>query len=726
MTVCCDRTVVMPRGTKRPLYPRVLASLAGWALGASALAGGSPERTLLIIDPTSAESMYIGNYYKNARNIPDSNIVYMTPGAINYQAFVAQNQAALLGTLEHRLLDDHIDQIVISACDVFFINAPNLVFDACVSVNRFSLTGAYTIMPISSDVLAGVEVIQRNGYFKNSLTPRAYSAQTGWSGGGPSTSGDKSFLVATLGYLGERGNTTTEILDLIDRSVSADGSFPAGTFYYMRTNDVNRSGPRHDLYPAATSAIISLGGNAQHITSGQVLPDGNHDILGIMTGAATPNIDGANITILPGAFCDHLTSWAATFDKSQQTKVSPWIVKGASASWGAVEEPCNYPGKFPIANMHVNYFQGLSLGEAIFRSVSFVPFQGLLYGDPLTRPYTHIPVVDMPDLPSIVDGSAPLFLAYTGTTTHPTANVSVFELFVDGDKISDVLVPFPLILPAHLMTEGWHEVRLLGKDSTSIKSAGAFVGSFEIVRTDATVALEATTTTGDLATPFSFTLDASGEDIVEVRLVSNGRVLAATTRCNAVVTVYGSNLGAGPVRVQAEALRADGSVMRSSPIDLDIAFAPGTPAGIAPVAFDYSKRVLVNEPILVELPVSSDEDPASLSFTVLSGPTQATLVAGAGGFLFLTPNPGALGTDTISYRVDGPGGSSNIATVTILYNGYSLDLNADGSIGVDDLHELHINLVDVNLDGVADAEDLRFLERIIRCDEAKQMNAGRR
>jgi len=112
-------------------------------------------------------------------------------------------------------------------------------------------------------------------------------------------------------------------------------------------------------------------------------------------------------------------------------------------------------------------------------------------------------------------------------------------------------------------------------------------------------------------------------------------------------------------------LESKRSVMRSSPIELDIAFAPGSPAGVAPVAFDYSKRVLVNEPILVELPVASDEDPASLSYTILSGPTQATLALGAGGYAFVTPNPGATGTDTISYRVDGPGGSSNIATVTI-------------------------------------------------------------
>lgn len=695
-------------------------------MGAPALAGGSAEHTLLIIDPTNADSMYIGNYYKHARGIPDANVVYMAPGAIDYPAFVATNQPALLGTMAHRQLTDHIDQIVIAATDVFYIDAPGLVADGCVPVRRFSITGAYSIMPISSDVLAGVQSSQRNGYYQNSQTPRAFSAQSGWSGGVPSSSGDKSYLVASLGYLGERGNTTSEILDLIDRSVLADGSFPAGTFYFMQTNDSDRSGPRHGAYPGTVADIIALGGQAQHIT-GQVLPGGSHDCLGIMTGAASPNIDGSDITIIPGAFCDHLTSWAATFDKSQQVKVSRWIVKGASGSWGQVEEPCNYAGKFPIANIHTNYFQGLSLGEAIFRSVSFVPFQGLLYGDPLTQPFTHIPVVDMPDLPAMADGTGPLFLAYTGSTTHPTAGVSSFELIVDGDKLADVFSPFPLVLPAHLLTTGWHEVRLLGKDNTNIKAAGSFVGAIEIVRPDTSLALAAAgPTAGDLDTAYSFTLDATGDDIVEVRLISNARVLDASARCGATMAVFGSTLGAGAVRVQGEALHADGSITRSAPIELDIAFASSAPTGTPPRAVSYTKRVLGDDPILVELPAISDEDPASLSFTLLSGPAHATATLGSGGFVFLTPNAGAIGTDTLTYRVDGPAGSSNIATVTILYTGYDLDLNGDGVVGVDDLYTLHTNPTDVNGDGVADNADRRFLERVIRCDEMGSLNAQRR
>src|SRR6185436_10390321 len=121
---------------------------------------------------------------------------------------------------------------------------------------------------------------------------------------------------------------------------------------------------------------------------------GRVDCLGVMTGNATLPIETENMTLLPGSFCDHLTSWAATFDNGSQTTVASWIRKGAGASSGEVEEPCAYPGKFPASNMHVHYFQGLSLGEAWLRSLNYVPFQHLLYGDPMTRPFATLPSVN--------------------------------------------------------------------------------------------------------------------------------------------------------------------------------------------------------------------------------------------------------------------------------------------------------------------------------------------
>ncbi len=110
-----------------------------------------------------------------------------------------------------------------------------------------------------------------------------------------------------------------------------------------------------------------------------------------MTGTSFFNFPAANVVIRPGAFCDHLTSYAATFDENTQTKCSAWVANGASGTAGTVEEPCNYLGKFPHPRFHAWYFQGMSLGESYLRSMQFLPFQNLLYGDPMTRPWARFP-----------------------------------------------------------------------------------------------------------------------------------------------------------------------------------------------------------------------------------------------------------------------------------------------------------------------------------------------
>ena len=73
---------------------RALLAAAGLAVGMAAgavRAGGSPENVLIIINPANAESMYLGHYYQNARNIPASNVLYIDPAAVNYPAMAASN-----------------------------------------------------------------------------------------------------------------------------------------------------------------------------------------------------------------------------------------------------------------------------------------------------------------------------------------------------------------------------------------------------------------------------------------------------------------------------------------------------------------------------------------------------------------------------------------------------------------------------------------------------------
>ena len=633
-----------------------------------AAAGGTGENALLVVDPTSSDALWAANHYRAARDIPACNVLYMDPSATNYQSFVDTNLEGLFGTLADRGIADHIDYIVVMPGTDYRLSASGLVSDSCASVNNFGIAGAYTMAFIPDEILAGATSSKVNMYSSHAQTIYPFDSETGWVYGAPGAGGGGKhyFLSSLLGYTGERGNTMAEILDMVDRSVAVDGTFPAGTFYFMHTTDTARSGPRHNLYPGVAADIIALGGNAQVLFAD--LPLGNHDCLGIMTGRATLDIDGADMTILPGAFADHLTSYAGHFDSSTQTKMSRWIAKGASGTSGAVEEPCNYPGKFPHATMHRSYFKGLSLGEAWYRSMAFLPFQNLLLGDPLTRPFTYLPVVDVPDLPgSPVTGT--VFIHPTATATAPGAQIESIEVLVDGvtrrSGVSGEAIP----LQTDILSDGWHEVRALAYDDTDVRAVGRWVGWMEVDNGGRSATAVAGSTAGDQGHLFHFDVSAQGTGFVELRLVHSGRVLATTTSNPGSLDVFGVNLGAGPAVVQLEALFDDGARVRGLPIALDVSETGSGSGTFTPVASDYHRMVLSEGSCVVELPAVFDDGLDSASFTVVTPPSQASVAAGAaGGYRMITPQLGATGTDTLVWRVTTPSGVSSDATVTIEYH----------------------------------------------------------
>ncbi len=703
---------------------RTIANGATWALmlaaaALSAHAGGTPENAVLVVDPSRTDAMYIANYYMSARDIPAINVLYMDPTAPDYPTFADQNVDALFGTLTNLGILDHTDYIVLPPAASFYVSAPDLITDLCSPVRRLSISSAYTLAFIRDRILStDMTSTRRNRYASDENVPLGFDSNILWRQGYPSDTGTGQyyFLGAYLGYTGARGNTVPEIIALIDRSVAADATFPAGTFYFMQTTDSARSGPRDGSFDAIVAEIQAAGGNAEHLYD--ILPLGHYDALGIMTGWATLDIEGGDFAILPGAFCDHLTSWAATFDGASQTKVSSWIRKGASGSWGAVEEPCNYSGKFPHARMHLYYYLGLSLGEAVYRSVNYIPFQGLLYGDPLTRPFAYLPTVDVPDAPT-GPVSGVITLTPDATATSPGAQIAALDLLIDGVLYETIAPGDAFSVDTADLGDGWHDLRVLAYDDTDQRFTGRWVGAMTTANRGRSVALVASPTTGNWTTTFTADIAAAGGDVAEVRLLHNGRVVAAESGASASLQVYGLTLGAGPARVQAEALFADGRKVRSAPQVLDIDYAGDTPAGQPPVAFDYTKYVLGREPVVVELPATYDDPNATLTFTVLTQPAQATVVSGTGPYRLLRVDPLAEGTDTMTFQVSSPSGDSNVATVTIVYVSCLGDITGDGTVDLADLAAMLANYGmtadatledgDIDGDGDVDLSDLAIL-----------------
>ncbi len=115
----------------------------------------------------------------------------------------------------------------------------------------------------------------------------------------------------------------------------------------------------------------------------------------MMLGVADFSWKDAFSTILPGAICDNLTSCGGMLaDGSSQTPLTELLRYGAAGSSGTVVEPFAMMQKFPTPQIHVHYARGCSLAEAFYQSVS-CPFQLLIVGDPLCRPWAKIPQLEL-------------------------------------------------------------------------------------------------------------------------------------------------------------------------------------------------------------------------------------------------------------------------------------------------------------------------------------------
>ena len=670
----------------------LLAVMALVASAHVALAGGGPQNVLLVVDPMDGDALQVANHYQAARGIPSSNVLYLNPTAADYRAFVEGPRAAVLEKLRQPGVVGHIDYIVVPSGHAFYLPAAKLITgyinprdgkELC-AVSRISLTGAWTLANEAEAILAGpTHFTETNQYYANTDTPTAFDADTTWlRGRASSNSAAQAYLLGfQLGYSGERGNTVTETLAMIDRSVAADGSRPKGagpdgTFYFMKNADV-RSKTRTPFFQTAVDGLFRNGGKAEIVDGG--LPTGRHDALGILAGNADLAIRDADLTLLPGAYADHLTSFAATFDVGSQTKLSEWITKGASGSMGTVDEPCvfgseqsgEYQEKFPHPRLFTWYFQGLSLGEALFRSIPWAPFQGLFYGDPLTQPFAAVPRVTVTRTSPGKPVAGLLTLRPQATGEAGLGPVTDLDLFVDGRLTQATRHSEAFTINTQRLDDGWHDLRVVAYGTTEVRTQGSWQQTVE-VRNHPGRTLRLTgpgpESVGNAILPFE--VAATGGDVVEIRLEQNGRVLAATYQAAATMQVAAAQLGADHITVIARATYADDVRVTSAPFELTIprAVADAKPAQSdhPPVAYSYTREIWPGAATLLDL-AAMDEDTDSLTRTILTPTQQADLKALDGAFV-LKPRAGASGTDELSFQAtDSTGLKSDPATIRLRY-----------------------------------------------------------
>ncbi len=472
----------------------VLCALLAFASG-RAHAGGGASRTAIVVNADSPTSLHIANEYAARRGIPAHHICRLHGIPHRQLTTVDLLRERVLAPLEAWLvengLDDDIDTITYSTDFPF---AANFASDGAApdAVNRvpthLSLTGATFLARrvLAKDVAyAGLQT-NRYGFTGpgGPLASRGFRSTYLYDRGQVirqpdaeelATSPDRYRLATMLAWHGIQGQTVPAILASLEQSVGADATMPTGTVYLMDHPDV-RAQTRRPFFERTAAALAERGRKAVVLKAGEdgqdgVLPKDAADAIGIVAGIAGFDWSKSGSTMLPGAIAEHLTSFGGKLDGSGQTKLTAFLEAGAAGSSGTVAEPLSIWMKFPTPFLHVHYADGCSLAEAFYQSV-VAPYQLLIVGDPLTRPYAALRTVAFAgsDAKSPWSGTVSVAIEVgEGSGPAPTR----VEAYVDGRLVhAGALGEIPLDTTS--LEDGGHELHVAAivDDEVETRSEG--------------------------------------------------------------------------------------------------------------------------------------------------------------------------------------------------------------------------------------------------------------
>lgn len=402
------------------------------------------------------------------------------------------------------------------------------------------------------------------------LATQSFRGKNYWAPNGSVNSrpdqGARFMLSTMLGVTRNQGNTEQETLRYLQRSIMADGTRPEGTFYFSDTNKIQTI-PRQPGFADAVEELRLFGFKAEIIKS--ILPMKRSDVAGLMIGSGKYDWRSSASKILPGAICESLTSYGGRLaPETKQTKLSEFLRYGAAGSSGTVREPFALQAKFPAPRIHLHYARGCTLAESFYQSVSG-PFQLLIVGDALCRPWARIPAIDVSG--ELVDSPELSGTIKFGiSAAKDSIPIQATNIYIDGNLFQRVkrTGTESMSFDTTTIPDGFHEIRIVPISAGTIATPGSNVFPVKINNQGLAVDLECNSKSVKIDETISFT--ATAPQAKEIRLIHNRRILGHETDSNAQFNVPASVFGRGPVSVIAVAT-IDGKPIRSAPVQLSIA-----------------------------------------------------------------------------------------------------------------------------------------------------------
>lgn len=306
----------------------------------------------VIVNDADPLSVQIAEYYQKQRQIPAQQMIHVR---------FAPHQA-VLSRQQFEQLKQEVDQKTPANVQAFALTWLQPFRVDCMSITTAFAAG------FSESFCAKGCVQTHNSPYYASETDKPYKTHN-WR---------PTMAVA--------GADFADAKKLIDTGVAADYSHPQGAAYLLKTSDKARSS-RAALFPKVAEALNSFW--PVHYME-QDFIEGRQDVMFYFTGLTkVPHL--TDNRYLPGAVADHLTSSGGVMSGSDQMNIMEWLKAGATGSYGAVVEPCNFTAKFPNpAVLMYFYLRGSSLIEAYWKSVA-QPGQGIFVGEPLAKPFAYRP-----------------------------------------------------------------------------------------------------------------------------------------------------------------------------------------------------------------------------------------------------------------------------------------------------------------------------------------------
>jgi hypothetical protein len=207
------------------------------------------------------------------------------------------------------------------------------------------------------------------------------------------------------------------------------------------------------------------------------------------------------------------------------------------------------------------------LAEAFYQSIA-APYQLLIVGDPLCRPWASSPTFTVDGLSAGETISGPLVLT---PQVASRAAIREFRLFIDGRYRRPCRPGDSFDINTNGLADGHHEARIVAVEDTSTESQARLIIPFNVDNNG--LKLEAAIQPTAVLENQRCRLFLACKQAAAIHVYHQRRPLGIVNRSMGQLTIDTTTMGRGPVRLQAIAVTAERGKKNkvfSAPIEFEI------------------------------------------------------------------------------------------------------------------------------------------------------------